>query len=422
MFKLRSLLLVLLLPLAAVSQAHAQAKAFFFKDGDKIVVMGDSITEQHLYSNYLEMWTVSRFPKWKLTFRNVGIGGDRSTGGNSRFKRDVLAHEATALTVDFGMNDGNYAPFNEKSFGAYMKGLQGIADQAKAANIRVAWITPQPCEHGPETKGYNDTLEKFSEGVQEIAKKNDGLFVDQFHPYYAVIKKARSIKEKVTAMGGDAVHPGPAGQSVMAASILKGMSFPTLVSRVVIDAKANKVVDSANCDVKLNEKRPANAVAFSQLDHALPFFPMEAKGILEWTPLLTDMNVYELKVAGLPEGNYSVSLGGKAIAEYSAKELEAGVNLTQPALKAGPVAEQVQKVWTAVKTKNQYFHDQIFRGVLLAGGNSAIFKGVDKADFEKARKTAYTERMAKMPELDNAVRQALTMTAHEVLVAPAEKK
>src|SRR5262245_7387336 len=96
------------LVLAAESWACAadetEAKGFFFKDGDTIVMMGDSITEQHLYSNYVEMWSVSRFPKWKLTFRNVGIGGDRSTGGNSRFKRDVLAHNATALTVDFGMN------------------------------------------------------------------------------------------------------------------------------------------------------------------------------------------------------------------------------------------------------------------------------------------------------------------------------
>ena len=76
-------------------------------------MIGDSITEQHLYSNYVEMWTVTRFPAWKLTFRNVGIGGDRSTGGNSRFKRDVLAHKPTAMTVDFGMNDGGYRPFDE---------------------------------------------------------------------------------------------------------------------------------------------------------------------------------------------------------------------------------------------------------------------------------------------------------------------
>src|SRR5208283_2346951 len=150
----------------------AQAEEFFFKDGDSAVIIGDSITEQHLYSNYVEMWTVSRFPKWNITFRNSGIGGDTSGGGNGRFKRDVVSHKATALTVDFGMNDGGYQPFEEGRYKNYMKGLQGMADQAKAANIRVAWLTPSPVEkneEGSALKGYNETLEKYSEGVREIA-------------------------------------------------------------------------------------------------------------------------------------------------------------------------------------------------------------------------------------------------------------
>ena len=67
--------------------APAGAGEFFFKDGDTVVVMGDSITEQHLYSNYLEAWTLTRLPTWKITFHNVGIGGDTSVGGNGRFVR-----------------------------------------------------------------------------------------------------------------------------------------------------------------------------------------------------------------------------------------------------------------------------------------------------------------------------------------------
>src|SRR5947209_747166 len=166
------------LPALSAGEKSAPAPKFFFKDGDTVVMMGDSITEQRLYSTYVEMWTVSRFLAWKLTFRNVGIGGDRSVGGNSRFKRDVLAYKPTALTVDFGMNDAGYRGFNNDLFANYMKGLQGMADQAKAAGIRVAWITPQPVEHNPGNKGesYNQTLEKFSEGVKEIAEKNGGLF------------------------------------------------------------------------------------------------------------------------------------------------------------------------------------------------------------------------------------------------------
>src|SRR3954468_12039380 len=89
----------------------ASAPSFFLKKGDVVVVMGDSITEQRLYSNYLELWSQTRFPQYGLVFRNVGIGVDRSTGGNSRFKRDVLTYKPTVLTVDFGMNDGSYTSF-----------------------------------------------------------------------------------------------------------------------------------------------------------------------------------------------------------------------------------------------------------------------------------------------------------------------
>ena len=199
--------------------SHASAEEFFFRDGDRVVIIGDSITEQHLYSNYVEMWTVSRFPKWSISFRNVGIGGDRSTGGNHRFQRDVLAHQPTAMTVDFGMNDGNYRAFDEPGFKTYMGGLQGMAEQANAAKIRVAWITPSPvvkAETGPAIEGYNQTLENYSAGVKQIATANGGLFVDQFHPFVAAIDKARDAKPENRIGGGDAVHPGPAGQALMA--------------------------------------------------------------------------------------------------------------------------------------------------------------------------------------------------------------
>ncbi len=150
------------------------AQSFFLKKGDIVVVMGDSITEQRLYSNYLEIWAQTRFPTYQLIFRNVGIGGDRAVGGNGRFKRDVLPYHPTVLTVDFGMNDASYTSFKEQNFTPYMKGLQGIADQARAAGIRVAWITPQPTERrepGNQLAGYNETLKKFSEGVAAIATR-----------------------------------------------------------------------------------------------------------------------------------------------------------------------------------------------------------------------------------------------------------
>ncbi len=418
--------LALLVLLASAPTAHAEE--FFFKDGDRVVVIGDSITEQHLYSNYVELWTVTRFPAWDVTFRNVGIGGDRSTGGNSRFKRDVLPYKPTAMTVDFGMNDGNYRAFDEPGFKAYMGGLQGMADQAKAAGIRVAWVTPQPLDNGDQgptaLTAYNLTLEKYSAGVGDIAQKNGGRFVDQFHPYLAVLDKARGAAPKYDRItGGDAVHPGPPGQSLMAAAILKGLNFPALVSAVSIDLAAPDAAKTVNCKIS-GLKRDGGTVRFERLDGALPFFPDEAKSILKWAPLLEELNSYTLKVAGLQGDKYEVRLGGKKIAEYSGAELAKGVNLAQGALSAGPVAEQIKAVRAAVEAKNKFHHDRIFAGVVRAQVTIPDWVGVKLTaeEIEAKRKAAYTERMAKMPELDAAVRKALEMKPHQVEIVVVETK
>src|SRR5678816_277876 len=49
---------------------------FLIHDGDSVVFLGDSITEQRLYTTYIEAYALTRHPEWKLTFRNVGWGGD----------------------------------------------------------------------------------------------------------------------------------------------------------------------------------------------------------------------------------------------------------------------------------------------------------------------------------------------------------
>ncbi len=412
--------------MAVCWSVSAGAADFFFKDGDVVVMIGDSITEQHLYSNYVEMWTVTRYPNWKLTFRNVGIGGDRSTGGNSRFARDVAAWKPTAMTVDFGMNDGNYKAFGEDTFKPYMDGLQGMANQAKAANIRVAWATPQPLDNGDQgptaLTGYNQTLEKFSEGVKTIADKNDGLFVDQFHPYLAALDGARSKGpkyERITA--GDAVHPGPPGQALMAASILKGLSFPALVSSAEIDAANGKTVNATNCKIESVTKTDGG-LSFSRLDGALPFFPPEAGAILPWAPILEELNNYNLKVTGLAAGKYEVRVGGAKVAELTSDQLATGTNLAAAVLASGPIANQVKAVKDAVEKKNRFHHDMIYRGIVLAGGvpDWVYAVTVPREELETKKKALQEERLAKLPALDADVAKTLVMKANSFEIVPVK--
>lgn len=402
----------------------AEAADFFFKDGDVVVMIGDSITEQHLYSNYVEMWTVTRFPNWKLTFRNVGIGGDRSVGGNARFARDVLLHKPTAMTVDFGMNDGAYRAFGEDTFKPYMDGLQGMANQAKAANIRTAWITPQPLDTGDQgptaLTGYNQTLEKFSEGVKAIAEKNAGLFVDQFHPYLTVLDQARGKGpkyERITA--GDAVHPGPPGQALMAASILKGLNFPALVSTTEIDGAHGKSVSAKNCQVDQVAVKDGG-VSFSRKDDALPFFPAEAASILPWAPLLEQLNDYRLKVTGLAPGKYSIQIDGTKIAEHTAEQLASGVNLAAAALATGPIADQAKAVQAAVENKNRFHHDAIFRGIVLSNVPDWVYSVVPRDELEAKKPEIVQQRLAKLPAMEAEIAKTLAMKSHSWSLSPVK--
>ena len=401
--------------------ASAHAADFFFKDGDVVVMIGDSITEQHLYSNYVEMWTVTRYPQWKLTFRNVGIGGDRSPGGNGRFTRDVLLHKPTAMTTDFGMNDAGGGDGGLKDF---TDGLQGMANQAKAANIRTAWVTPQPVDNGDQgptaLTGYNQMLKKYSDGVKVIADKNGGLFVDQFHPYLAALDRARGKGPKYDRItAGDAVHPGPPGQALMAASILKGLSFPSLVSSAEIDAAGGKAVTAKNCTIE-NVAKKDGGISFARLDAALPFFPVEALGILPHAPILEELNDYRLKVTGLAAGQYEVRVGGKKIAELTAEQLATGANIAAGALTDGPIADQVKAVKAAVEAKNRYHHDAIFRGIVLSGVPDWVYSVIPRDELEAKKPAIIQERLAKLIPLDAEVAKALVMKANTFDIIPVK--
>ena len=111
-------------------------RAFYLKDGDRVVFYGDSITDQRLYTTFVETYVVTRFPKLNVTFVHSGWGGDRVTGGGGgpidvRLKRDVFAYKPTVVTIMLGMNDASYQAFDPKIFDTYAKGYEHIVESVK---------------------------------------------------------------------------------------------------------------------------------------------------------------------------------------------------------------------------------------------------------------------------------------------------
>src|SRR5438445_12187936 len=97
--------LALLAGTAALHAAPAPANDFPLKQGDLWVMAGDSITAQHLHSNYFEAFCFARYPGLKFAFRNSGVGGHTIPTTLARFDWDVAAWKPTVVSVELGMND-----------------------------------------------------------------------------------------------------------------------------------------------------------------------------------------------------------------------------------------------------------------------------------------------------------------------------
>jgi len=363
---MRRLAALLILTFAFVGTPIGRARAedaFFFKSGDRVLFLGDSITEQYQYSTDIELYLTTRFPKWNLFFLNAGIGGDTAQGGNGRFAAHVLAEKPTAITIDFGMNDAAYGPFDANRNSIYVKSTEAMLAAAKNAGVRVALVSPNAVDRrvNDRFKLYLETQKQFYEPLKGLAAKFGDPFVDQYAVTRATLEKLEADGATKLLPFGDGVHTSPSGALLMAHAILVGLHAPAIVSNVEIDAAGGKP-KTPGCAIE-NLTRSATGASFERTDEALPL-PMQA----DWVPLLpyvdqlNDLNWYGLKVAGLPEGNYALAIDGNEVAKYTAAQLASGVNLGN--LTQGPIYEQGQRVLAAINVKNQIVH-QRFRGVVM---------------------------------------------------------
>lgn len=357
-----TLSLALLLAAASSLPADKPRDDFFFKKGDRVIFLGDSITEQYQYSTYIELYLTTRFPGGGMQFLNAGIGGDTATGGAGRFQTQVLAENPTAVTIDFGMNDGGYGPFNPVSATNFARKTTAMVEMAKKAGVRVALISPNAVEvrNKPALATYLETQQKFYAPLKEIAEKNSLPFVDQYAVTRKVLAKMAEDHAAVKAFP-DAVHTNDAGGLLMAHTILVGLHAPALVSDVTIDAP-KKEAKASRCKVG-DVAGGADGVSFTRDDAALPLPVLKGwRGLLPYVDDLNDLNRYGLTVTGLNAGKFDLLVDGTKVASFTDKELADGVNLGN--LAAGPLFEQGQAVLNAINAKNAIVH-QRFRGVVM---------------------------------------------------------
>jgi len=338
--------LALILGLAAFAVASpppgAQEQVTpFLRKGDRIVFLGDSITEQKRYTNVVEAYLVSRYPHAGFTFFNAGWSGDDSYGADTRIERDVLVLNPTVVTICFGMNDGWYMGWTEGTGTYFTENMSRILAKLRTKGIRIAFLTPGITDADwLEKVNYNDTLRHMADTVIAIAKKENIPVFDN-HALLARVDKAGKKKYRKFSIineGKIGIHPQAPGGLVMAYGMLKALGVPDRRETVTAEPITGR----------------EGAYRFKLA--ALPYFVQpDARPALEFIPFTDEFNSVTLQFPGNFTNPCYLTFSGENKGRIlPASEVRNGINLAT--FWNTPVSEQAEWINTFTAEKNEVYY------------------------------------------------------------------
>ena len=365
---LRLVLSIILLAAASAvcaQQTSETTRGLQLKDGDRFIFIGDSITHQCLYTQYVENFFYTRYPHIRLHFRNAGISGDRAQDALNRFDEDIAAFKPTMATILLGMNDGGYKDFDKPTFDTYAKDMTELMDKLDALKCRVIVMSPTMFDHqawdirvkekpdyakGRVPTGYNAVLAYYGKWLQEAARERGYLFVDLFGPLNTYTVQERRKDPKFTLVA-DAIHPGNDGQFIMALSLLQqvGETGPILSTGVkLVNGQWQSLNPALVKDVKGN---PGRSVSYTVTPKSLPWTEFADAPIGTALTAAGHRASQEAHIAfGLENKRYDLLINGKFVHTFDERML--GVHAEIQADPDSPTYQQAMKVVALNRERN----------------------------------------------------------------------
>jgi len=387
--------------------------------GDRLAIIGDSITEQKMYSRILETYLTVCVPELKITARQFGWSGETAAGFLHRMTNDCLRFKPTVATLCYGMNDHHYRTFDEENARWYVEQYAQVTANLQAGGARVVVGSPGCVGKVPSwTHSSLYTLDELNINLCslrdldiELAANAHAAFADVFWTMFkagcAGQTRYGTTNGSYMISGQDGVHPGWAGHLVMAYAFLRAMGLDGDIGTLTVDLGAASATATAGHTIE------------SFLDHTLTVvsakYPFCLSGEANsdnslrsgatLVPFNEELNRFRLVVKNATAAKYQVVWGG-ATNSYTAAQLAGGVNLAADYLE-NPFGDAFKKVDEAVAAKQAYETKQI----------KQVFHGPEaKADMAKA--VADTE--AVRGPLAAAIAAAMVPVRHSLVIQPTE--
>ncbi|QEL18496.1 SGNH/GDSL hydrolase family protein [Limnoglobus roseus] len=425
---------IVFLALSSTLLAQTPGKKAELKKGVRVAVVGDSITEQKLYSRFLADYLTACYPDLDAHIVQFGWGGETADGFSKRMDNDLMPFKPDVVTLCYGMNDGGYSRFSKSTGDRYEKPLTEIVRKLKAANVTVVVGSPGAVDdyfygRGPNqlemterSKMYNPTLAKLRDIAHKIADDAGMPFANVHDAMVDSMRKAQTadhLGPKYAVCGADGVHADANGQLIMTTAFLRAMKLDGDLGTVTIDftgdstaENGHKVASSDGGKVVVESSRlpfafTGDARATSGTRSILPFLSFNA-----------EFNRFTLKVKNAPAEKLKVTWGQES-KTFTKDELQKGINLAE-AFETTALSDAFAKIDTAVNHQ-QHFQTFMIKSVIT---NHRGLAGLAKEDPEIATALAkIQERLWAKEDANHAAVRALvpkTPVTHTILVEKAE--
>jgi lysophospholipase L1-like esterase len=227
----------------AVAAPPDPPKPFEFKDGDRVVWIGNTLVEREQRYGYWETAHLAANADKKITVRTLGWSGDTVFGeARGRFdfdKPDVCFKQLVSLTLELKPTVIFVSYGTNESFGGeaglpkFEKGLEKLLDSLKPAEARIVLFTPIPFEAGPrfpDPKARNAALQTYADVVRKVAADRKLYLADlsaavlRRYEEFARLRLARVVREDET-LTDNGMHLSEGGYRVTTLSLLQSLGL-----------------------------------------------------------------------------------------------------------------------------------------------------------------------------------------------------
>ncbi|WP_066631352.1 SGNH/GDSL hydrolase family protein [Labilibacter marinus] len=228
----------------------------------KVMILGNSITQNGQYVGFIEYYLRKNYPHEKLDIISIGLSSETVNGASeddhpfprpcihSRIDSALAKIKPDVVMACYGMNDGLFSNWDEGRFDAYKKGIQELKMKVENSGASLILSTPtifdsEIVKYKTSKDGerhsykapyykYNEVLGKFADWL--LSQKSEQVPVIDLHHYLnPILAKTKALREDSTFIP-DGVHPDKAGHFLMAKKILMdlypevevGEPYPTI--------------------------------------------------------------------------------------------------------------------------------------------------------------------------------------------------